>query len=352
MKCLPRSKVPLANGFVLHDWHAEVLAIRSFNRFLIQECRDLVASSRPSSTFIRRRSEHEISDADHQPFAIKGDTRIHMYCSEAPCGDASMELTMAAQEDSTPWSVPLTPSDSLSAGGATESLLHGRGYFSELGAVRRKPARPDAPPTFSKSCSDKLALKQCTSILSSATSLLICPQNAYIHTLILPVSQHSAGACNRAFSPAGRMKVIDDKKWRGGYGFRPFAVRTTSREFRFSRRSAMANKKLAASNISAVWTPALQETLIGGVLQGRKQFDPRGASQICRRQMWRAAVDVVALCGLAGLEGVTVNGSYGIFKERSDFLKERRVVKSEATAEALSRWIRNCGDDRFQLKDI
>jgi len=352
MKCLPRSKVPLADGFVLHDWHAEVLAIRSFNRFLIQECRDLVASSSPSSTFIRRRFEHEISDADYQPFAIKGDTRIHMYCSEVPCGDASMELTMAAQEDSTPWSVPLTTSDSLSTGEATEQLLHGRGYFSELGVVRRKPARPDAPPTFSKSCSDKLALKQCTSILSSITSLLIYPQNAYIHSLILPVSQYSAVACDRAFSPTGRMRGVDDKKWHGGYRFRPFVVRTTGREFLFSRRSAMANEKLATSNLSVMWTPTLQETLIGGVLQGRKQFDPRGASQVCRRQMWRAVVDVIALCGLVGLEGVAARGSYSDLKNRSDLLKERRRVKSEATAQALSGWIRNCGDDGFQLEDI
>jgi len=148
------------------------------------------------------------------------------------------------------------------------------------------------------------------------------------------------------------MKGADDKNWHGGYGFRPFAVRTTNRDFRFSRRSAMANEKLATSNISVVWTPTLQETLIGGVLQGRKQFDPRGASQICRRQMWRAAVDVAALCGLVGLGGVTVKGSYGDFKERSNFLKERRRVKSDATVEALSGWIKNGGDDGFQLENI
>jgi tRNA-specific adenosine deaminase 1 len=148
------------------------------------------------------------------------------------------------------------------------------------------------------------------------------------------------------------MKVVDDKKWHGGYGFRPFAVRTTSRNFKFSRRSAMASEKLATSNISVVWTPTLQETLIGGVLQGRKQLDPRGASQICRRQMWRAAVDVAALCGLAGLEVIAVKGSYSSLKERSDILKERRFVKSEVTAEALSGWVRNCGDDGFQLEDI
>jgi tRNA-specific adenosine deaminase 1 len=50
-----------------------------------------------------------------------------------------MELIMAAQEDATPWSLPLTASDGPSTGETTESLLHGRGYFSELGIVRRKP---------------------------------------------------------------------------------------------------------------------------------------------------------------------------------------------------------------------
>ncbi|KAI9775245.1 MAG: hypothetical protein M1839_001363 [Geoglossum umbratile] len=253
---------------------------------------------------------------------------------------------MAAQDDSTPWSAPLIASNS------TESLLHGRGYFSELGAVRRKPARPDAPPTLSKSCSDKLALKQCTSALSSLTSLLICPQNAYIHSLILPASQYSMVACDRAFSPTGRMRVIGDKKWNGGYEFRPFAVRTTSLEFRYSRRSAMASERLATSNISVVWTPTLQETLIGGVLQGRKQFDPRGASQVCRRQMWRAVVDVVALCGLVGLGMAVMRGSYGGFKEVSGVLAERRRVKSEVTAGALSGWIRNGGDSGFQLGNV
>jgi len=148
------------------------------------------------------------------------------------------------------------------------------------------------------------------------------------------------------------MKVVNDKKWHGGYEFRPFAVRTTSRDFEFSRRSAMASERLVTSNMSVVWTPTLQETLIGGVLQGRKQFDPRGASKICRRQMWRAVVDLAALCGLAGLEVIAVKGSYGSLKERSDILKERRAIKSEATAEALGGWIRNCGDDGFQLEDI
>jgi tRNA-specific adenosine deaminase 1 len=47
-----------------------------------------------------------------------------------------MELTMATQEDPTPWEVA-----SLPERGAEDSVLRGRGYFSELGTVRRKPCR-------------------------------------------------------------------------------------------------------------------------------------------------------------------------------------------------------------------
>ena len=31
MGCLPAPSLRFANGIVLHDWHAEILAIRAFN---------------------------------------------------------------------------------------------------------------------------------------------------------------------------------------------------------------------------------------------------------------------------------------------------------------------------------
>jgi tRNA-specific adenosine deaminase 1 len=145
------------------------------------------------------------------------------------------------------------------------------------------------------------------------------------------------------------MKTVAGREWGGGYGFRPFSVKTTSREFEFSRRSAMAKERLTTSNISTVWTPNMQETLIGGVLQGRKQFDPRGASQICRRQMWRMVLDVVVLCELGGLESIVSGCKYGHVKEGVGVLKERRRVKNEVTDEALKGWSINDGDDGFQL---
>ena len=85
MKCLPQSKVAQAKGIVLHDWHAEILAIRSFNRFLLDECYSLASAQKDVSDFIRLRTPDERSQAYLQPFTLKDDIVLHMYCSEAPC---------------------------------------------------------------------------------------------------------------------------------------------------------------------------------------------------------------------------------------------------------------------------
>lgn len=137
MKCLTAKSVPKAGGYVLHDWHAEILAIRAFNLFLVQECRNLATSTEATSDILRRRTASETSIGQGlQPFTLHDHIKIYMYCSEAPCGDASMELTMCAQDDATPWPVPSKDASSIEK--STE-LLMGRGYFSRLGIVRRKP---------------------------------------------------------------------------------------------------------------------------------------------------------------------------------------------------------------------
>jgi tRNA-specific adenosine deaminase 1 len=140
MKCLPRSKLAMAKGNVLHDCHAEVLAIRAFNRFLIDECTALAKGLTSKSTYVRRRAASESIQDSTQHFTVNEGTLIHMYCSEAPCGDASMELVMRAQEDSTPWKI-LPTSASESDGPDPEAVMMGRGHFSRLGIVRRKPCK-------------------------------------------------------------------------------------------------------------------------------------------------------------------------------------------------------------------
>ena len=135
MKCLPAAKVAKVAGLVLHDWHAETVSIRAFNHFLLQECLRLVEQPDAFSPIIRRRDATELSEISGlQPFTVREEIEIFLYSSEAPCGDASMELVMEAQEDRAPWLIVPThisepPSHSLP----------GRAFFSELGRVRRKP---------------------------------------------------------------------------------------------------------------------------------------------------------------------------------------------------------------------
>jgi tRNA-specific adenosine deaminase 1 len=211
-------------------------------------------------------------------------------------------------------------------------------------------ARPDAPVTLSKSCTDKITLKQCTSLLSSGTSLIIHPCNAYLSTLVISESQHTPKALTRAFGSTGRMSTLrTDSEWPGGFSFRPFEVKTSTRDFEYSRCNTSAGQRIVASNISTIWTPSSQEAIIGGILQGRRRGDPKGASSVCRKSMWEALVIVAASLQLPVPIQEALNAStYKALKEH-EVLQDRRKVKEDVTREALKGWTRNEGDDTFRL---
>ena len=340
MKCLPASKVPQANGNVLHDWHAEVLAIRGFNSWILEECALLAQSGREAEGQWVEWSDgntHEAQQLDPgssplPPFKLKPDVQIHMFCSQAPCGDASMELTMASQEDATPWA--------NAAPSSNPDDMIGRGHFDRLGVVRRKPARPDAPVTMSKSCSDKLALKQVTGLLSGITAQLVQVDGCYLRTLVMPEAETVSEAVKRAFGREGRMQVLND--WEGtkaGHQFRPFEVRTTGRKFAYSAQDAEAG----GSNLSALWTPKRREVLVNGVLQGRKQFDVRGASVTSRRGLWKLALQVAVAVGMPAVLGKLDKATYGRAKESAN--DDRKEAKDKALEKALTGWKRNERDD-------
>ena len=204
--------------------------------------------------------------------------------------------------------------------------------------ILHEKARADSPITLSKSCSDKLALKQCTSLLSSPLSLLVSPENAYIDTLVLPLDQYRQQACERAFGPAGRMLPVTGSNWLPGYAFRSFRVETTEIAFQYSRRAAGTSVDgCKGSNISAVWTPCQQETLVNGVLQGRKQTDRKGASALSRMHIWSLLLDTISLMDIPALRHVLKLSSYLDMKTLQD-LEHRRRVKQEVKDEVLKGW--------------
>jgi tRNA-specific adenosine deaminase 1 len=145
MKSLPRSKLDTASGIILHDTHAEVLAIRSFNVFLMRECSHLLDQPGNRSKWVYQRHAGEKTQMIPQAFGIREDVKIWMYGSEAPCGDASVEVLMRGMDDITPWerkpaetSKEVTKSAAQTDQGEVDVMM-GRGYFGELGKVRRKP---------------------------------------------------------------------------------------------------------------------------------------------------------------------------------------------------------------------
>ncbi len=131
-------------------------------------------------------------------------------------------------------------------------------------------------------------------------------------------------------------------EWSGDYSFNPFQFRKTDVEFEFSRRNASKG-----SNICAVYNPSLQETLINGVLQGRRQFDIRGASALCDARMCEMVHRISDLLGTPRLQSIRRTVNYEQFKQ-CELLQARRKTKGDVTRLALNGWVRNDGDD-FEL---
>ena len=255
-----------------------------------------------------------------------------------------MELTMAAQEDATPW-----PETSSVSSEAVNSTLAGREGFSQLGIVRRKPGRRDAAPTLSKSCSDKLALKQCVSLLSSVSSLFVEAENAYISQLVVPSSQYSPTGYKRSFSDQGRMECLAGRSWSEGFCYRPFEVQTTDVEFKYSRRLVSERAtKICPSNLSTIRSASgVEQTLLGGVKQGRKSSDIKAASGISRKHLWLRAKEIARELDGDHCEIEQVQ-TYADLKALRH-LDERRIVIKDTQSQALDGWVKNSGDSDFHV---
>ena len=174
--------------------------------------------------------------------------------------------------------------------------------------------------------------------------MLISPENAYLETLILPQLRYSVSAVERAFTSDGRLNLVPDRHWGGGYSFRPFKTVPTSMEFSLSQTSIRRlSSHPKVSNLSAIWTQSLQEVLINGVPQGKKQVDLKGASALSRSKMASQVLSYamsLALVPQQASQGLTYSElkAWGIFQER-------KVVKEEMIQHGLCNWVRNRVDD-------
>lgn len=100
------------------------------------------------------------------------------------------------------------------------------------------------------------------------------------------------------------MKALSHTRWANGYHFYPFHISTTSVPFAYARpwydRGAddgtvvneTVKDQTRSSNCSAIKYSSLVEVTINGVLQGRKQDDPRGATTVSRVSMMALALRI------------------------------------------------------------
>ncbi|KAF8760944.1 Adenosine-deaminase (editase) domain [Rhizoctonia solani] len=133
-KCLPFNKLP-KSGEALHDSHAEVLARRGAIRWLYSHL-----LSGESEWVCDRR--------------LRRGTQVWLYISTLPCGDASTSALAINQPVEMATLKAISPMPQPERG----TTARGRDNYNALGWLRTKPARADAPPTISHSCSDKIAL--------------------------------------------------------------------------------------------------------------------------------------------------------------------------------------------------
>lgn len=234
MKAMPNEVREYSSGLIVHDLHAEILCLRMFNRLLMAEVNRLEeeelrrktgkrldsdgeckfsqlkkqnlgkisdASGSTEESLGNRRSlggasinsygngksedaeikDEEVSESKSQietlllkrngeKFALRSGVKLALYISEPPCGDASMSHI---SNDEKSWEHS-----------NTEEVVRGRAHFNTVGIVRTKPGRADSKVSYSKSCSDKLCVKQYTGILNSISSHFVEP--IYLDYLVIP----------------------------------------------------------------------------------------------------------------------------------------------------------------------
>jgi tRNA-specific adenosine deaminase 1 len=335
-KCIPVSALAGARGTVVHDSHAEVLALRAFTRWIMQEILFLLETSSHESHYLIR-----VPDASELPYRLREDVGFHFFTTEAPCGDASMELLMASKgpEGSIPWN---TGTDDVH-----DPTLLGRGQFSILGAVRRKPARADAESSLSKSCSDKLAMRQVTSLLSfPARSFVEQTASVFIASLTVYGDQFDGTGYSRAFGPTGRMKDVTDTHF-----FEIHRLPENYSRFEYEKHPLRKSK---ASNVSAVWIRASGHTLdhtievlLNGVKQGFKQTDSnmRKESLVCRKKLWLLGRDCAS-----HLDGHVLSQKFACYVDaKNKAAPVSYSVRKVAARQGLGGWPVNLGDDSWSI---
>lgn len=300
VKVVPERARDYSHGTIIMDNHAEMLALRAFNWWILKHIDD--------------DKYFEASDiAGKRRLKLK--YSVQLYISEPPCGDALMSYIA---QDQPAWKRRKVSDIDDNSEDATGGVARGRAQFDELGVVRTKPGRADSLLSLSKLCSDKFALKQVLGVTNSMVSSVVEP--IWLEAMVVPESKYVEQDFDRCFNRVDGHQI---------------KVKTTDSEFSYGKHP----DKVAAANsvVGVVGGPI--ETLVHGVKLGsykkNQAPNPKGQSKFCNWQMWQTYGERILR------DNSTKAQNYCEFKE-NQIERQRRKAHVQ---KQLGRWVRTGSDD-------
>lgn len=268
VKAIPSVKITHnSRGRLVHDMHAEVLAMRLFNYVILKD----IGNSGGKLVEKGFNGKYQLQDKD---------LKFALYISDIPCGDASMGNTRALQKDEDDWEQK-----------PGNNIVRGRSFFGEVGKVRTKPGRGDSLISYSKSCSDKICMEQFCTLLNSCTYNLIDDEHKsefFLQYLVLPKDKIHKNDIERCF--CGRFHKRIGKLLQKSYS--PIKVIGTDKKcLKWQLELSDLHKEIQSSPLSLLYSPILEnyaQVLNKGVRNGcsSKGAIKRGSrSDICRENL-------------------------------------------------------------------
>lgn len=295
VKALPDTVRKYSAGWIVHDLHAEILSLRLLNYSILNSI-----SKGVPLTILEKVGEDT-------KFRLRHETKLYLYILEPPCGDASMSLK---SENLEIWQPP-----------KRAKIVRGRANMDLVGIVRTKPGRADSIPTYSKSCSDKLCLKQFTGVLNSVTSYFVHP--IFLSGLVIRQDKYREDDFRRCFS----------ERLSANPTFTLSPLTYSEDTFEFHNLENREPLPLSLLHIPGNATQVLSEGVKNGAHRRKKPPKPTGASIICKRLFCELFKQVAE-----------ESKSFSTYSELKKALEEREHLKAKVRR-ILGDWPATTPDD-------
>lgn len=285
VKCVPDIKLQNFCGKLVHDLHAEVLSIRSFSWYIMEEIEKL-----------ENQEASDLVEFDNLgKYRLKSDIRIALYISEVPCGDCSLEEL--SQLDPVPWK----------EGPESSNALRGRSSYTQVGKVRTKPGRKDSPISLSKSCGDKLTTVSMKGLLKGIVADLINNSHVLLDYIILPAekAQKNSASLERCFNERIDFTAVEFYHRFKILNCSDDIVAKYNKLLEANKSGALGidrEKKKRACDLSLVCIPESKviEVINDGVKNGNSiktvLKNGRGYSILCRYSMFQKRIQLDKSC--------------------------------------------------------